>query len=101
MTLQALIHQSVHDTDAGGVLADQMRSQLGETGARTSGISGQVGRTERANLAVADEARVGLHADHSRVINLKRLAARPTVAAFPQRQIDLIDEDARDSHECT
>ena len=45
------------------IVADQVRRQLAQPGADAVGIGGQVERPERADLAVADEAGVGLDAD--------------------------------------
>ena len=63
-------------------------------GAHARRIGGQIGRAERADLAVAGEARIGLDADHGAVEHRDGFAARPVVAALVQRQVDLIGEDA-------
>ena len=78
------------------VFAEQVRAELGDAGAHAVGVGGQVERPERADLAVAGDARVGLDLDDGAVEDRDRLAARPLVAALVQRQIDAVGADAGD-----
>ena len=62
-------------------------------------IGRQIERPQRADLAVADEAaRRSRRATIVLSNTVDRLSARPFVAAFVKRQIDLIGGDASDFH---
>jgi len=75
-----------------------MRSQLAQSGTHALGIGGQVERSERTNLAVADEAGIGLHAHYGAVEDGDGLATAPFVGAFVQRKFNAVGEDAGNFH---
>ena len=61
---------------------DQMRPQFLQAGTHTLGIGRQVERSQRADLAVADQPGVGLDSDDRAVEDGDRFAAGPLVRAF-------------------
>ena len=98
MALQALVHDAIDDADLPRIAAEEMRRELGEPGTHAGGVGRQIGGPERADLAVADQTGIGLDAHDRGIVDADRLAARPAVAAFAQRQVDLVDGDPRDLH---
>src|SRR5262249_27625229 len=96
--LESGIHAPVEAAELGRVLAEQMRSQLADAGAAARRVRGQVERPQRADLAVAGDARVRLEGDHGAVEHGYRFAAGPLVAALVQRQVHLVAADSRDLH---
>ena len=82
MALQRGVHPAVQPAELRRVLAEQVRPEFRDPGAHAVGIGRQVERPERADLAVADDARVGLDRDDRAVEDVDRLAARPLVAAL-------------------
>ena len=61
----------------------------------------QVKWPQRTNFAVPLEPFVGDQFDKRAIKDRYGLAARPVVATLVQRQIDLIDADPLDSHDCS
>ena len=98
VSLQGGIHAAVQFAELQRILAEQMRPQLGDAGAHTVGVSGQIERTQRTDLAPAGDAAVGFDFDHGAVEHRNRFAARPLVTALVQRQFDPIGADALDLH---
>jgi hypothetical protein len=97
---QRLVHAPVEDAEIARVEPEQLRPDLLETGAHAGGVSRQVGGTERADLAIAGDALIGLNRHHGRVEHGDDVSTRPFVAAFVQRQVDLIGADGGDFHLC-
>ena len=89
MALERGIHPPVEACQFERIFAEQMRPQLGDPGANAVGIGRQVERPERADLAIAHDARIGLDAHDGAVEDRDRFPARPFVTAFVQGQIDL------------
>ena len=83
----------------GRIFAKQMRAKFANASANALRVGGQIIRAERTDFAVADEARVGFHANDGAVEHRDRLAAGPFVAAFAQRQVHLVGRDLCDLHE--
>ena len=81
-----------------GSCAEQCGPSSRDAGADAVGVGRQVGRPERADLAVAGEPGVGLDRDDGAVEHVDGLAARPVVAALVQRQLDPLGADAGDLH---
>ena len=98
MALEVLVHDAVDDAELARILAEQMRRQLGQPGAHAVGVGRQIGRAQRTDLAVADQAVIGVDAHDRGVVDADRLAARPAVGALAQRQVDLVDRDLGDLH---
>jgi hypothetical protein len=80
------------------VLAEPVRAEFGQAGADAVGVGGQVERAERADLAVAGQAGVGLDPHGGAVEDRDRLAAGPLVAPLVQGQLDAVGADAGDLH---
>ena len=55
-------------------------------------------RAQRANLAIAGDALIGLDRDHGRIEDRDGIAAGPAVGPFVQRQLDAIGADGGDFH---
>ena len=77
MALEDRVHAAVQALELARVLAEQMRRELAQPRAHALGVGRQVGRPERADLAVADEARVRLDAHERAVEDGDGLAAGP------------------------
>ena len=82
VALEGAVHLFVEDGQLAGVEADEVGRKLGEAGADTGGVGGQIEGAEGADFAVADEAGVGLDLDDGAVEDVDRFAAGPGVAAF-------------------
>ena len=97
MPLEARIHAGVYHVELRRVLPDQIPRDSRDTGAGALGECRQIGWTQRACFAHTDHAFVGLDDHHGRIERLEGLAG-PAVRALLQRQIHLVDRDARDLH---
>ena len=98
MPLECGIHAVVELAEFQRVFADEQRTQLEKTRTHAGRVSRQIEGPERTDLAVADEAGVGFNTDDGAVEYSDRFTARPLVGGLVQREIDLMSEDARDSH---
>ena len=67
MPLEGGVHAAIELAELQRVLAEQMRPQLGDAGAHAVRVGRQVERPERTDLAVADDAGVGLDLDDGAV----------------------------------
>ena len=67
MPLERGVHPLVQPPELGRILADQVRAELGDPGPDPGRIRGEIERPERTDLAVADDAGVGLDA-HDRAV---------------------------------
>ena len=98
MALERRVHAVIELRQLARVEPDQVRRQLAQARPHAFGVGRQVERPQRADLAEADESRIGFHADDRAVEDRDRLSTRPFVAAFMQRKFDTVGEDALDSH---
>jgi len=98
MALKRGIHSVVQLANLAGVEADQMGTKLFETCAHARCIRGQIKRTKRADLAPTGKSLGRLDLDHGAVEDRHRLPARPIVASFVKRKVDLIRPNRFDAH---
>ena len=98
MALEGGIHRAIELAQLARVEPEQVRPQLPQARPDALGVGGQVERPERAHFPVPDDPRVGLDADDGAVEGGDRLAARPFIGAFVERQLDAVSNDARDLH---
>ena len=82
--LQGRVHAAVELGELRRVFAEQVRPELGDARAHALGVGRQVKRPERADLAVAGDALVGLDRHDRAVEDRDGLAAGPFVASFVQ-----------------
>ena len=80
MALEGGVHAPLQLQQSTRIGAKKVRPQLGDAGADTVGVGGQIERTQRANLAVASDAGVGVDADDGAVKDGDGLAAGPFVS---------------------
>lgn len=98
MPSQECVHAPVEFFELAGVASDQVRSDFRDSGANSPRIGRQVGRTQRANFSVSNNAVVGRDRDDRRVEYGNGLAAGPVIATFAEREVHLIDVDSVDFH---
>src|SRR5262249_11298799 len=96
--LEDRVHAPVQPLELPRVLADQVRRELAESRAHALGVGRQIRGTERADLAVADDAGVRLAAHERRVADGDRLAARPGVATLLLGKVGAIGGYPGDPH---
>ncbi len=85
MALQMLVHDAVDDAELPWILAQQMRRQLSQPGARAVGVGRQIGRAERTNFAMADQAGIGVDANDRGVVD-GGSTGRPTNCRCPRAE---------------
>ena len=100
MAAQRLVHPPVHHLELGRVEPQKVRRNFGDPGACSRGIRRQIGRPQRADLAVTGNARIRTEGHHCRIEHLYRIAARPFVAALVKGQFDSVGADSNDPHRC-
>ena len=84
MAFERGIHPSIESRQLKRIFAQQVRPQLGDAGANAFGVGRQVKRPQRADLAIAHDARIGLHAHDGAIEDRDGFPARPFVTAFVQ-----------------
>ncbi len=67
-------------------------------GANAVGVGGQIEGAERADLALSDEAVVGLNRDNGAVEHHDRFAPRPFTRRFVERELDAVSLNPCDLH---
>ena len=80
------------------VLAEEVRREFGQPGADAGGVGRQVRRPERADLAPADQTRVGLDPHDGAVEDGDGVPAGPLVRPLVEGQPDLVRRHPRDAH---
>ena len=98
MPFERGVHGAIELRELARVFAEEMRAEFPQAGAHSLGIRGQIERSKRANLTVADKAGVRLDANNRAVKNGDRSAAAPLVGRLVQRKLDAVGEDAGDFH---
>ena len=67
MPLEGRVHPAVQPPQLGGIFADQMRAQLGDTRANSGRVRGKVKWPEGTDLAMPDDPGVGFDS-HDRAV---------------------------------
>ena len=98
MAFQRGVHRAIQLHELARVFADDVRPQLAQPRAHALGVGGKIERPERTDFAVADDARVRLHADDGAIEDGDGFSAAPFVGGFDEREFDAIGEDAGDFH---
>ena len=98
VSAQHRVHPPVEHVEVARVEADQFRGDLGQSRAHARRIGRQIGRAQRAAFAKTVDAGIGRHLDHGRIEDLDEIVVGPAIAAFLERQIDLIGADGGDLH---
>ena len=98
VTHQRRVHRVVDRRQVGGIEADNRRGQQRQCGQSTTGVAGQVGGAERADLAKALHAGVRRDPDDDRRQGVDHPPTRHDVAAVDVRELDAEDVDASDLH---
>ena len=97
--LERRIHPAIELVQMGRILTQQVRRELGDTRPGPGRVGRQIERPERADLTVTRDPGVGFDPNDGAVEDRDRLAPRPLVTAFMQRQIDLKHGNPRDLHD--
>ena len=100
MALEEGVHAAVEFFQLDGVLAQQVRRDLGDACPRSGGVGGQVDGAERADFAHAGYAVVGLDEHDGAVEHFHGLPARPLIGTFVEGQVHLVGGNAANLHPC-